>query len=240
MWEFDGVDMVLVPAGCFTMGTTDEQRAIILAQCEPRYGADLCGSGYYGFMDDEAPAHKVCFEKPFWIDRTEVTNAQYDPAYNGPDPDLPYAPPDWNRDLWMEAWDFCGRQGKWIPTEAEWEYAARGPDAWIYPWGNDYVEGNAVSDGSGLQPVGSKPRGASWVGALDMAGSLREYVDDWYGPYSSADQVNPEGPESGFDYVVRGGSYADPITWLRSAYRFHSIDQALQTPPYGIRCVRPL
>ena len=240
VWEFDGVEMALVPAGCFTMGTTDEQRAIILAQCEQRYGADLCGSGYYGFMDDEAPAHKVCFEKPFWIDRTEVTYAQYDPTSNVSDPNLPYSPPDWDRELWVEAVDFCANQGKWLPTEAEWEYAARGPDGWIYPWGNDYVDGSAVGDGSALQPVGSKPGGASWVGALDMAGSLREFTADWYAPYSPEDQTDPTGPDSADYHVARGGSYADPITWLRTAYRFQSIDMPFETPPYGIRCVRPM
>ena len=151
-WEtqiqvFDGVPMALVPTGCFPMGSDQ---------------------GY----PQEAPVHKICIETPFWIDLTEVTNTQFANFLNGlENPVDPYqvwfglrddAEPEiiFNKDTWIPpigleedpvhainwygAAAFCEwREGR-LPTEAEWEYAARGPDGLIYPWGNELVEANVV------------------------------------------------------------------------------------------------
>jgi formylglycine-generating enzyme required for sulfatase activity len=118
---FDGVEMVLVPPGCFLMGTDDGR-------------------------SEESPAHEVCLDQPFWIDRYEVTNAQF-ARFEGQ-----AAQPGWWADAdrpreqitWFEARDFCALRSARLPTEAEWEYAARGPDGLLYPWGDTFVAENVV------------------------------------------------------------------------------------------------
>jgi formylglycine-generating enzyme required for sulfatase activity len=237
--EFDGVEMVLVPAGCFRMGTPDEQLDPIVEQCKSVFDQmSICDT-----IAGESPAHEVCFEEPFWIDRTEVTNAQF-AAFNGE----ARPPNDWpgeNRPRasisWYEAKTFCEEnRGLRLPTEAEWEYAARGPESWVYPWGNEFVADNVVyADNSDNQPaeVGSRPNGASWVGALDMSGNVMEWVGDWYAPYTADSQINPTGPDSGVETVLKGGGFDYPNDFLlRSALRGHSgpaFNYSL-----GFRCAR--
>lgn len=177
--SFDGVDMVQVPAGCFVMGNDEGRR-------------------------DERPAHEVCFSAPYWIDRTEVTNKQYGDsgAFQGdnrPRENL----------LWSEARDYCAKRGGRLPTEAEWEYAARGPDGLLYPWGNELIKDNLVFDENSnneTADVGSKPAGASWVGALDMSGNVWEYVSSAYAryPYDGSDG-REDLTDATSDRAYRGG-----------------------------------
>ena len=218
--EFNGVEMVLVPAGCFMMGSSH------------------LGSG------NESPAHLVCFEEPFWIDRYEVSQAQF--AVFGGKAAEPSRFSGANRPreqiTWYEANDFCARRGARLPTEAEWEYAARGPDGLVYPWGNTLDGTEAVWKTDETASVGSKPSGASWVGALDMSGNVWEWVADWYdsGYYATLPDgaVNPTGPRSGEVRVLRGGSWYDDLPFiLRSALRDDWV------PVYwyfilGFRCAR--
>jgi len=213
--DFSGVKMALVPRGCFTMGSAEGPA-------------------------NEQPAHAVCFERPFWIDVTEVTNAQYGSvgcAEYSSAPDQPR-----NCVSWVDARAHCEGRGARLPTEAEWEYAARGPDGLTYPWGNEFVSENVVwniSKPGEEAPVGSKPQGISWVGALDLSGNVWEWVADWYqDPYQPDAQADPVGPNSGEYRVLRGGSwvYADPL-FLRAALRgwFNPLEEAYN---HGFRGAR--
>jgi formylglycine-generating enzyme required for sulfatase activity len=126
------------------------------------------------------------------------------------------------RITWTEAEAFCQSRGKRLPTEAEWEYAARGPDGLIYPWGNVFIANNVVhieNSGEHTWPVGSKPGGASWVGALDLSGNVWEWVSDQYADYPEERLVNPQGPEAGYGHVLRGGSWINNNLGLRTTYR---------------------
>ena len=241
--EFDGMPMALVPAGCFTMGSTDEQI---------NYALDLFldRRSYY---EDEQPAHQQCFAEPFWIDVYEVTNEQYGSYDVRPGDDLP-------RDYisWFDSAAHCELRGVRLPSEAEWEYAARGPDSLIFPWGNEfdntllnYCDINCsspgadtgASDGYALTgPVGSYPGGASWVGALDMSGNLWEWTSGlpYDYPYRVDDgrEVDSEQDSSSFR-TLRGGS------WVGSAYALRSANRNRHAPVdraviFGFRCASSL
>jgi len=217
--EFDGVEMALVPVGCFMMGSEDGP-------------------------DDERPVHEQCFGAPFWIDVTEVTNEQYGSASedcldDSFDLDQPHICVQW-----VAAAVHCERRGARLPTEAEWEYAARGPDGLVYPWGNDFVADNVVSSGSGAETarvVGSRPRGVSWVGALDLSGNVWEWVSSVHRDYP---HDTNDGRDRDFDHdstndrVLRGGSWIDGESGLRAANRF-PIDPYLTDNHVGFRCARP-
>lgn len=213
--DFDGAEMALVPAGCFTMGSEDGD-------------------------DDERPIRQVCFEEPFWIDVYEVTIARSGPpgslsGDNRPQNERPRDTFDW-----FQAAAYCERRDARLPTEAEWEYAARGPDGLVYPWGNELVGDNVVysgNSGNRTADVGSRPGGVSWVGAYDLSGNVREWVADWYGPYSSEAGADPTGPDSGDVRVLRGGSWLGDSGSLRSANR--SWDAPRVDDHYsGFRCAR--
>jgi len=249
--EFDGVEMVLVPAGCFQMGNEVGIRG-------------------------EQPVHKICFEQPFWIDRTEVTVAQFARFLNGQGElvedylpwlrpwgltDLPpsqfvqqdgvWAPQTGldNRPLesvlWAGAAEYCAWRSARLPGEAEWEYAARGPDGLLYPWGDELVVDKVVRVLEEVPDVGSKPQGASWVGALDMSSSLFEWVNSIYAPYPydavDGREVGPD-TDSTSQRVLRGGSWYHPEGMhddLTATSRFRVVPHATAWP-FGLRCARSL
>ncbi|MBN1922179.1 MAG: SUMF1/EgtB/PvdO family nonheme iron enzyme [Anaerolineae bacterium] len=224
--EADGMVLVYAPAGEFQMGSTQ--------------------------YDAEQPVHTVALDG-FWLDRTEVTNAQFaafltvtgnkteggatwldsadedcliEQAGNTFRAKSGYAQHPVIEVTWYGAAAYCEWVGGRLPTEAEWEYAARGPEELSYPWGNEWdcTRGNFNSDCgsdsySRTAPVGSFPEGASWVGALDLAGNVWEWVSDWYGSYPSGRQVNPTGPQSGASRVLRGGSWNNNEYITRGAIR---------------------
>ncbi len=242
--EFGGVEMVLVPAGCFMMGSTSAQITAAVAMCESELGAGQCSRSQF---DEELTAHQQCFERPFWMDRYEVTNAQFS-LYNGRASSNSYwdgAQQPREQVTWFEARDFCELRGTRLPTEAEWEYAARGPDSWVYPWGNTFVPSNAVYTGNAREQsasVGSHPGNDSWVGAYDMAGNVWEWISTVYDesrfryPYTTLD-----GRENNEDSVsergLRGGGWLDVGVTLRTSDRYgYAPDFSYYT--FGFRCVR--
>ncbi len=257
-----GALMVYVSVGEFEMGSTEDEVDNALAVCSKYY--EDCDREWF---EDELPVHTVALDE-FWIDRTEVTNAQYAQcvAAGGCDPPAKgYTSPSENYGdsayddypvvnvSWHHAIAYCAWAGVRLPTEAEWEYAARGPEGRRYPWGDEY-DGTRLnscdvrcrysraerlfSDGyADTAPVGSYPDGASWCGALDLAGNVWEWTADLFGDYPSIRQVNPTGASAEERRVVRGGAWDDVSCFARGAYRhwdlpFYQIDS------YGFRCAR--
>ena len=216
---------------------------------------------------DEAPVYTVVVDG-FWLDRTLVTNAQYAIFLNAPGTDMEggttwigsycpveqidgqfrprsgYADHPVTAVSWFGAAAYCEWAGARLPTEAEWEYAARGPEERVYPWGDTFDVSRLnckEADIEGTTPVGKYPNGASWCGALDMAGNVWEWVADWLGVYPGGRQVNPGGPASGaFPYrVMRGGSWHNDQSRARGHYRNGSIPDVRQHNT-GFRCAKDL
>jgi formylglycine-generating enzyme required for sulfatase activity len=229
-WEAyyqDGIVMVYVPPGEFMMGQTAEEKKWLIDQIGEK--------DYNSYYERETPLHKVYLDG-YWIGKHEVTFAQYDRYCN----DIKKEKPDdrsWGREnrpvinvSWTEAVAYCewlsqkiGLQFN-LPTEAQWEKAARGSDQRKYPWGSrepDKDLANFSGNVGKTTPVGSYPTGASPYGLLDMAGNVWEWCSDWYeaGYYKNSPLKNPAGPDSGSDRVVRGGSWDYYARDLRCAYR---------------------
>jgi formylglycine-generating enzyme required for sulfatase activity len=143
---------------------------------------------------------------------------------------------------WYEAEAYARWRGGHLPTEAEWEYAARGPQSLIYPWGNEFDSNRANVIGStGPTPVGSYPNGVSWVGAHDMAGNAMEWVWDWRdGEYYKLNvQYDPQGPETGTIKIEKGGWYDSNQFVARSAYRHFEDPPSYGDRHIGFRIVTP-
>ncbi|MBM4427952.1 MAG: formylglycine-generating enzyme family protein [Chloroflexi bacterium] len=215
----DGMPQVYVPDGTFRMGGMDADVKV-----------------------DEQPAHNVTM-KGFWIDKLEVTNGMYtlcvqagaceppqrfasqtrDSYFNNPEFDaypVVYV-------TWLQAETYCKWAGRRLPTEAEWEYAARGTDYRTYPWGDtrpDSSFGNFNYYVGDTTQVGSFPAGASPFGVLDMSGNVAEWVADYFDSkyYEKGVTVNPPGPgarSTYFNRVVRGGTFQDGFKDIRLANR---------------------
>jgi len=212
--EKDGMKLFYVPAGEFSMGSENGE-------------------------DNEKPVRAV-FLDSFWIDQTEITTGMYArcvndgkcalpgskasltrPNYYGEDKynNYPVIFVDWNM-----AKIYCDWAGRRLPTEAEWEKAARGTEAFVYPWGNAMPDKNLLNykDVNGdTTEVGMYPKGASPYGALDMAGNVWEWVNDWFASdyYRNSPVSNPPGPSAGRTHALRGGSWNLNDDFVRSTYR---------------------
>lgn len=235
-------DMAYIPAGWFEMGSRE-------------------GDGRVGMSIgvDEIPRHRV-YVGAFYMDRYEVTNAQFLDFLIKTN--NPYRPSHWDEKRsflkgeenhpvvdvdWMDANDYCKWAGKRLPSEAEWEKAARGTDGRIWPWGNEYStqKANTLDSGRGwTAAVGSFPGDVSPYGVYDMAGNVREWVDGWYGAYpgNTVSYTHYAGPYR----VLRGGSFEAPLyRYGRTAAR-HAITSTLATRghtwhsnfDHGFRCVK--
>ncbi len=219
--------------------------------------------GQEGGDPDQLPVHAVSLDA-FWIDRTEVTVDAFlacktagscttpDAASNCNSNHADRGAEPFNCATWDQATAYCTWAGKRLPTEAEWEKAARGVDGRTYPWGEDtptcsyavISDPNAHGAGCGSHttlPDGSKPGGESPYGALDMTGNVWEWVNDWYGDtyYSTSPASNPPGPESGTYRVFRGGGLFDSVDDLQlpAAFRSGSYPFTARSD-VGFRCAR--
>lgn len=236
--ELDSVPMVTIPAGEFLMGNPE-------------------GKG----RADEWPQRSVYLDA-FAIDQVEVTNERYlafvatTGHRNPPNPygtgplqsakgieQLPVV-----QTTWYDAKAYCSWAKKRLPTEAEWEKAARGTDGRLFPWGNEPATPKRANfdrewaDEKTLYPVGSFPDGDSPYGVKDMAGNAREWVSDWYDAdyYKHAPERNPQGPDKkGVVRSIRGGSWHSPLADITSSARGRG-GFALQTHGTGFRCARGL
>lgn len=205
-------------------------------------------------LEDERPLHRVWLST-FSMDLHEVTTAQYAAflaATHRP------APWQWDQvDLsvhadrpvigvdWHDADAYCRWTGKRLPTEAEWEKAARGTDGRLYPWGNqeptkdlaNFALGARFSYSQVLMPVRSYESGKSPYGMYQMAGNVWEWVADWYGGnyYERSPALNPTGPEAGQFKVVRGGSWSDLPKYLLTYARFKLLPDTRNSYT-GFRC----
>jgi len=231
------------------------------------------GEGDTQASGDEKPAHRVRITKGFWIGKYEVTNEQYarfltanGGTKNKAGQDLIYLSDSGcgveaagnefrakegraNHPVvcvtWFGAQAYCEKYGLKLPTEAQWEYAARGPEARKYPWGNDWDASkccNNSNKGTGNPPtmeVGSLPEGDSWCGASDMAGNVWEWCADWYdaGYYAKSPASDPTGPTSGQYRLLRGGSWLDGPCGCRSAFRSYD-SPVFRTLGDGFRVAR--
>ena len=240
----DEAVMVYVPAGEFLMGTSD---------ADIEYYKEIFPLRNITRFDNERPQRTV-FVDSFYIDKYEVTNKQYkrflDETGYIPKHYLDYEPyntPNFPAAVleWEDAVAYANWAGKRLPTEAEWEKAARGTDGRIWPWGNEW-DGTKLSgnDGTGRKdgyketaPVGQFPQGASPYGAHDMAGNLWEWVSDWYDPNyyrTSPPTLNPQGPDTGDGHVLKGGGWAENLDFTRCANRQGGNPGSLLR---GFRCV---
>jgi formylglycine-generating enzyme required for sulfatase activity len=228
-------NMVYVPAGDFIMGT------------ERKDGSDdNQGTNTPLNANDARPRHTAT-TKAFFIDKTEVTNAQYQKFIEAtgfaPPPDWPEGKflekaANWpvTRVNWYEATAYAKWAGKRLPTEIEWEKAARGTDGRNFPWGNEYRPANLNGDADALRDVGSFPAGASPYGALDMAGNVMEWTSTWFDAYPNAPTVQPDFGKKTLKVVRGGGTRSGNMlaqTWYRSVNRPLS-----RTMWVGFRCVK--
>jgi iron(II)-dependent oxidoreductase len=234
--RLDSLDMALVPEGCFTMGSTPLQLTEAIDSCKRFFGGGKC---QVDFVQSETPLHEVCFDRPFWIGETEVTNREYGSS-SSTDMQTMYRGPSWPRETvtWQEASKFCKAKNARLPTEAEWEYAARGPDGLIYPWGDEFHLERLTSGKLSPDNVASVPEGVSWVGAFDMSGGVAEWVADWYAPFSQVSATNPHGPADGQERVLRGGSWFSFASFFVRTTHRESASPDTANSTIGFRCAR--
>jgi len=244
--EFNGVPMVYVPAGCFLMGSSDEEIEREIATFTELFGED---QGYFDYLRvSQSPQHEICFERPFWIDQFEVTNEQFTRFGGLSINQSQFSDPDHPREMisWDESRAFCAFREARLPSEAEWEYAARGPDSLRYPWGNELDPALVVfqqgQEGS-TAPVGSIPEGASWVGAMDMAGNVWEWTTTIFDlnvfPYPYQFDDGRDDLLAITRRVLRGGSWLDinPNN-IHMANRGANTQDDASASIDGFRCMR--
>lgn len=256
----DNMPMQLIPAGTFLMGSKEEdflassdeipQREVTVSQfymdqyevSVAQYSGFLNRLGRYreacNFHDCALPRLVVGYTS--YLDQQELVEneSQFTPL-------LGFSNYPINHVSWFGAKSYCEAMGARLPTEAEWEYAARGSDGRLYPWGNEAPDDTyAVFNSSSfenLKPVDALPKGVSPFGLYNMAGSMWEWTADWYDEtyYQNAPDINPTGPENGLARVIRGGAWP----FNNQAERLRTANRNQLTPDFisstvGFRCVQ--
>lgn len=251
----------LIPGTTFTMGSTPSDIDDAVALCRREVESPLCKGTHLDGFFYEGLAHEVTIS-PFWLDRTEVSveafgrcvakGACEKPAFSPVDPHFALPEVPVTSVTWDQAKAYCAFVGGRLPTEAEWERAARGEERRTFPWGDVYnehlsnhgklsisEEKDTVDGYAYLAPVDAFYDGATPEGVLQLAGNVSEWVADFFEMdpggfgYGSKPVTNPKGPPSGFGHIVRGGSYASPAAWIRSAARSGSM---YASSTIGFRC----
>ncbi len=234
-------DMVYIPAGEFIMGSEE---------IDPEGFAKEFGVRKGGFYEDEGPARKVTL-KAFFMDKYEVTNGQYK-AFTDASGHTPpitweggtYPEGKGNHPVsnvsWYDAHAYCKWAGKRLPTEEEWEKAARGPHGNVYPWGNEYGKDKANLDNTDItNPVGSYKSDRSYYGVYDMGGNVMEWVASWYEPYPGSKADNKDFGRK--HKVLRGGAggsvghYNLGKVFARATFRQYN-DPSGSAEDGGFRC----
>ncbi len=260
-------DMVQIPAGQFYMGSDSKDAR---ENEKPSHNVML-DSFCFDIYETTAAKYQSCSDSGACrrlkadVSWNEITNKQHDayaPLCNigaGDRQDHPM-----NCISWSDADTYCRKNDKRLPTEAEWEFATRGPDGRVFPWGDedptpahlnacdkdcaDWAKKAGVevrvlftdkSDGyASTAPVGKFPLGKSRFGPFDVVGNVWEWVSDWEGAYTAGEKKNPVGPDSGEKRILRGGAWngADK-SWLRPSYRY-ATEPATRSPGIGFRCAK--
>ena len=251
------------PAPPTIVGTIDPNKQVLIEGATFWMGCDEENNAGFGCRASELPRHEVTLDA-YLIDKYEVTNGQYQLCVDAgvcqaprPIPNGLYAETGQSDSVanypvvnvnHVDAEAYCSFVDKRLPTEAEWEMAAKGSADTVFPWGNENPDCtqanslnplNATACVGGIMPVGSYPTGSSSYGVMDMAGNVWEWVADVYGPeyYANSPAENPTGPESGSEYVVRGGGFSGNWTYLRNSAR--SFDLGFYSgADLGFRCAQ--
>ncbi len=259
-------EMVQVPAGQFFMGS-DSKEAPDNQKPSHNVSVDsVCMDLYettvkkYKLCSDEGKCRRAPTEVE-WPQITASERATYSPLCTGSDPDKLDHPITCV--TWEMANNYCRANDKRLPTEAEWEFATRGPDGRVYPWGDEAptslhlnacdeqcvawgkahkVEMKALGQGDDgfatTAPVGKFPAGRSRFGPYDVVGNVWEWVADWYGDYRPEAAKSPTGPSAGERKVIRGGAWnAGVEAWLHPSFRYAQVPNA-QSHGIGFRCVK--
>jgi eukaryotic-like serine/threonine-protein kinase len=230
----DGMVQVYVPAGNFILGSskTDTARQI------------------------NEKTQRTVYLDAYWIDQTDVTNAMYAQCVQAGQCQTPsktssqtrstyYGDPQYDHYpvifvSWDDAMAYCTWAGRRLPTEAEWEKAARGTDGRPYPWGKQAPDATLANFGQpntgDTTEVGKFPAGASPYGALDMAGNVWQWVNDWYSDKYSPPAKNPPGATTGDYRVLRGGSWLNDARGVRATYPYWGTQDLRNANVFGFRC----
>ena len=251
--------VLFVPPACVKDGDAvtspiDGMTLLCVTKGDFRMGSDPAADK--NAVTDELPMHSVTL-KAFWIDQTEVTNRQYalcvragactppvseqagDPVYFG---DAKYDNYPVTYVDWGQAAAYCAWATRRLPSEAEWEKAARGTKGALYPWGNAAPNNDLLNyklAKSGPMPVGSYPKGKSPYGALDMAGNVMEWVQDWYkNDYykSQGSWLDPTGPAAGTYGITKGGAWISHADYRVRAAARYGYNRKTRLGANGFRC----
>lgn len=247
--DAEGFDMIYIPSGEFRMGIQTETLLKVCTDILKAGNEERCKTLTEIIRNEMGLSFRGSIPVPsFWMDRYEVTIEEYSACIKsegprpcqkivisgGPNLDNDPSKPQVGVN-WYDAEYFCNRRGSRLPTEIEWEYAARGSANLIFPWGNEFNRNFISSPQSGTYAVGTIPQNQSWVGIFDLSGNAAEWVEDRFLPYSTTGRSSI--PIDDISRVIRGGSWAttniELTTFARQSGYPKDADYTV-----GFRCVR--